>query len=497
MKRFSIKACALVALLLVALLLLLAACGNRDDEDEYVPYVPDAPEQAQEQEPTPDTDDDVTPEPSPEPVLGRRNVHEIRDFGGRTLITARHIPFGAYLDEPDPATSYNYALDRMVWDNARGLEQDFNFVTERAYFADYDLTPILTASVMAGDPMAHMFSMSAGMWFPSAMNGLIHAIDTIDLPGSDILGPQIFGEMRGYALGHYWLTGTTEPNHDGHTLGINQDIIRAIGAPNPIDLYNNGQWTWEAMLDIMRLATRDTTGDGVLDQWGLAGQPGDIVVNLIVGSNDGVLVDDNFQYALDHPNTLEALEFADTIFREGLWQFCQETGPHGGWPVNFWAHMEGRSAFFVSHTWNLGGGDMPFEFNVVPFPTGPSNTSGNTWLGNDRWGPAFAVASPWEPAELLIIVDELFNWTDDLELMHAQGYSFSRNVFHSEDDVQRQVSVARTMNRDVGMIVPEFAWVFGTFVYHMIDQDMTIMQMIETYRPQQQEMLDFFIAGSN
>ena len=36
------------------------------------------------------------------------------------------------------------------------------------------------------------------------------------------------------------------------------------------ELYQNGQWTWETLERIAQRATRDTDGDGVIDQWGFA-----------------------------------------------------------------------------------------------------------------------------------------------------------------------------------------------------------------------------------
>jgi len=95
----------------------------------------------------------------------------------------------------------------------------------------------------------------------------------------------------------------------------------------------------------------------------------------------------------------------------------------------------------------------------------------------------------------LLILDELFSWAhEEPGMLEDYGFAWSRGVFHYEADVQRQTSVARTMNSDYGMIVPQFFWIFGTFVEHMIYQDMTIMQMIETYRAPQQELLDQFFG---
>jgi len=284
----------------------------------------------------------------------------------------------------------------------------------------------------------------------------------------------------------------SRPDLFAFTMGVNLDLIRAIGAPNPVDLYNAGQWDWDAALNIIRLATADTTGDGLTDRFGLSGQPNDVIINFI-GANDGILVDDDLNFAFDHPNTIEALEFMDIIFSEGL--FCHDHGNFnpGDWGRNFWSAHGGHVALFNAVVWGLNNGDLPFDFAIVPWPAGPSNTTGATGMGGWREGVGIPHAASWDPADILMVVEEFYAWSGgDMFIMHEDALNWPRSVFPTEEDVIRTIAVADNSVRDIGLIVDGYAHVFNTFAYNFFHRTGGVMEVIERYRGPQQEMLDLF-----
>jgi len=470
-----IRKTSITVLVLMLLMLALAAC-NRDDETQ--------PGDTQ------GNGYDGTP--------SFAGVHEPRDLGGRTITVGAWwesvIPFAAHnWDEPDPATAGNYYVSRRIFDNSIRVREEFNFVLEEVILDFDSMMPTLTSSIMAGDTFADIALISGGWVLPAIMGDLIIPLGSIDLPGSDLLGPQIYSRVIADALGEDWTFMDSRPTTGGFTVGINMDIINEIGVPNPIDLYNQGLWTWDAMLDIMRTATMDTTGDGMTDRFGISGQPGDLAFYFI-GANDGQMVSDDFQYALDHPNTIVALEFLETIFHEGLWEYDMSHGLDvGDWSRNFFAFQNGNSVFFPATTWALSDGHIPFEFAVVPWPLGPGNTSGNTWMGGWDGGFAFPHGSPWDTADLLMVIEEFWAWSgDDFSLMEDYAFGWPRTIFLTEEDIVRQASATFTMASDMGMNVPQYNWIFGTFVNHFALRSMTVQQVVEAYRGPQQEILDNF-----
>jgi hypothetical protein len=260
-----------------------------------------------------------------------------------------------------------------------------------------------------------------------------------------------------------------------------------------VDLYEAGEWTWEAMLDIMRRATRDTTGDTVINQFGIAGQPGDNPEHLIRPTH-AILADGDLNYAMDHPYTMRALEFAEQIFHEGLW--ATEAGgvlDAGNWSRNFHSGTrEASAALFPTVTWALQEAPPAFDMRWVPFPLGPDNTSGNSWMSGFRQGISVPVGSGWEVEEVLIILEELFSWPGDYpELLFIAGQiDWMRDHFHTEECVQRAVAAGLNNNSDVGRAISGWYWILGDFATAFFEREMDVAQAVAHFRGPQQELLD-------
>jgi multiple sugar transport system substrate-binding protein len=240
-------------------LLAFTACGGNDDNGGGT---------QQQQEAPPATGGDTGAETPPppaddgnqwglDPALGGGRIHEARDFGGRTLVIGAwwDTPIGAIAwgDEPDRATSANYPIARMMWDNARRVEEVFNVRFEPWVVGFDDFLPTFSASVIAGVPAADVVILEGWMQL-EAMGSVIQPWDNANLPGSDILGAQVFGGPTTQNDAGIWAINQHGVYAQAFGLGVNLDLIHAEGLPNPIDLFEAGEWTWDAMLDIMRLA---------------------------------------------------------------------------------------------------------------------------------------------------------------------------------------------------------------------------------------------------
>jgi hypothetical protein len=330
----------------------------------------------------------------------------------------------------------------------------------------------------------------------TAIGSLIQPWNTGNLAGSDVLGPQRFAGPVNWDLdtGTIWTIAPHDVHADGMGLGVNLDIINADGLPNPVDLFEAGDWNWTTMLQLMRDATRATAGDGITNQFGIAAQPGDFILHLIA-ANDGMIVDADLNYALDHPHTVRALEFAEQIFHERLW--ASEAGgvmDTGNFARNFFSGaVEANAALFPTVTWAIPENPPAFEFAFVPFPVGPDNTSGNTWMSATRQSYAVTVGTEWEVEEVLIIMEELFAWAyDDPELMFEAGdISWMRDIFLDEADVQRAVYAGLRGATDVGRDVPTYYWIGGDFAEFFWNREMNVMQAVEYLRGPHQELLNF------
>jgi len=495
MKSHSKKRCIFLVIALMLALLLAAACSSNNENDDNDSN--DPPQQQENQPPPelPTQQDETTPDPGNEQSPAIFGVHAPRDLGGRTLRIqswfggAISYTEGLWAEEPDPATSPNYLAYRMRWDNFHRVLDEFNFTLEEILIGD-DYMAHLTASVLSGAPIAEVVRTGGNHAAIGLLGDLIIPLNNIDLPGSDLLGPRLFSQPMVEFRGDIWSMNDSRPDLFAFTMGVNLDIIRAIGAPNPVDLYNQGQWTWDAMLDIMRMASADTTGDGVIDRFGISGQPDNVLVNLI-GSNDGMMVNDDLNFAFDHPNTIQAFEFFETIVQEGLFDHDPNVGLTADWGRNFWSFHGGNVAFFNAVVWGLDG--VSFDFAILPWPTGPSNTSGSQGMAGWREGISFVAGADWDPADILTVVEEFYAWSGgDIHLMHEDALNWPRAVFPTEEDVQRTLRVAERSIRDLGLVVDGYHHVLNSFAINLFERNATVMELIETYRPPQQEMLDAF-----
>ncbi|MCG8346729.1 MAG: sugar ABC transporter substrate-binding protein [Chloroflexales bacterium] len=87
----------------------------------------------------------------------------------------------------------------------------------------------------------------------------------------------------------------------------NRDLFDAAGLDYPAD-----QWTWGDFLQTAQTLTRDTDGDGVIDQYGLGVEASLFRLAPFVWQNGGVIVDDTdlpSRLTLTRPPSLEALSW--------------------------------------------------------------------------------------------------------------------------------------------------------------------------------------------
>jgi len=446
-------------------------------------------------------DDDVNPY---EPSNHGGTVHAPRNFNGRTIVVVSYfenaLPFTTLglEGEPDPATTSNYHRDRLIWDNAHRVHQRYNVNLYSISVDIADLLPTLRTSIMAGAALGDIAFLNGEQILSAALGGLVMPISSVNLSNSDFMRNQHYGRIVNNGFGEHWSFMYNHININNVMMGVNLDIIRATNAPNPVDLYDQWLWRWDDALEIMRLATRDTTGDGVFDQWGIAGHPSDLI-NTFIAANDGMLIDDSLNVALDNPNTKEALEFMETIFREGLWQYDAVLGVDvGDWERNFFAFKEGNAALFISTQWGINDGNLPFEFAIVPFPAEPSNTSGNTHAGG--WVNSFTLpfASSWAPDDLLYVVEEFWSWSGDTpDLMLDDSFWRLRSIYPTEDDVQRHLAATSRVSTDIGNTVPQFNEVLYDFAHQFIHGEMTVAELVDTFRNPQEQLLNRFLGRNS
>ena len=478
------KAMKLLGLLLILITVIALTTACRRDEGEADPVATPPPIDTPAATPAP------TPEPEPEPTSF--SIHEPRDLGGRVITIAswwNMYATGSVVEEPDPATASDYFLARRMWENEQRVRNEFNVSFDYVVVPHGEMLAALTVHHLAGDVLGEWHFLDAGMFLPAIIGDMILPLSAYVPPGSDVFGPRHYVAPVVQFDGEYWSFARNTVDTNTHMLGINMDILNAIGAPNPIELFYAGQWTWDAFVDIMRVAT-------FAGYFGMGSNPAPIVQHLLA-ANDAPTVSADFQFNLDHPNAIAAFELVGIIFGpEGLWHYNPADRDNlFDWSRNVNAWADGEVLFWDFVLFNLTGrGELTFEWDVVPWPLGPNNTSGNSWSSN--FPQTFTIPANTEnPTDVFIIFEERQAWAwGELELLEGQHpYGWWSDHMPTEEALHRKIAAAHGRFIDLGRAVPGYL-PFGSLVLDLWRQTATIMEIIERERPVRQDVLDNFFG---
>jgi len=176
-------------------------------------------------------------------------------------------------------------------------------------------------------------------------------------------------------------------------LYLNMDLINEAGAPDPRELAANGEWDWDAFLDVAqktRALGSDVYGYGASAWWG----PYGVWLN---ASGGGFFNEDRTACALNTEESLAGLDF-----QRSLYQDFDVATPYGEDPEP--TFRAGKVAMFQNGRWATPGvRTVEFEWDVVELPAGPSGTAGN-WL---FWGAYVVNAKTEHPEEAWALVQAL------------------------------------------------------------------------------------------
>lgn len=168
-------------------------------------------------------------------------------------------------------------------------------------------------------------------------------------------------------------------------LYLNLDLINEAGASDPRELAKNGEWDWDAFLDVAqktRALGSDIYGYGASAWWG----PYGVWLN---ASGGGFFDEDRAACALNTTESLAGLEF-----QRSLYQDYDVATPYGEDPEP--PFRAGKVAMFQNGRWATPGvRTVDFNWDVVELPNGPNGTPGN-WL---FWGAYVINAKTEHPEE--------------------------------------------------------------------------------------------------
>ncbi|MCQ6561337.1 ABC transporter substrate-binding protein [Paenibacillus mendelii] len=280
-------------------------------------------------------EDPKTEDPKPEPIM---------DFGGKPLRIGQWWGMDAYLNDEEKA------LQKKV-------EEKYN--TKIEYVTVTDTTARLITSSVAGEPFADIVMIPLREAFPKlVVEGYVQPIDDVidlSLPAfSENLVTMTNGKFQDKQY------GISEPYAESHGLYYDKTLLQKLGLPDPYELQEKGEWTWDQFLEILKSIKAGGKVPLHVDSESL-------LASILIYTNEGKIEDDTTNtIALDSPNTMEALQFYNDLYNVHKVIHKDEQVAFG----------DGGIAFVNGYRWdNLGYvKDKPNDIGYVYFPKGPKAT---------------------------------------------------------------------------------------------------------------------------
>ena len=274
---------------------------------------------------------------------------EAVDLGGRALKFANNWDM-----TPEGGTEYG----DLTVEYFEKVQEKYNVSVEYVVVPFEEKVNQLTTSILAGEPFADLVSLDSTQAAQLIQQDYLIPLDDIldlnTIKMSDAQKQMYTIDGKVYMFGH-------QLNQSGG-MYYNKTMFEQAGLPDPYELQQKGEWTWEAMLEA---AKKLTTGD----TYGLSADP-NLLMEYLIATNDAyVLNPETYEVELDSENAMEALEFMYALYNEHK-VIKPNEGNNWEDPRNYFT--EGLVGMTQGWVWEAEGrADTPFEWGYVFWPKGP------------------------------------------------------------------------------------------------------------------------------
>lgn len=320
---------------------------------------------------------------------GQTPVEEKIDMGGY------EVKISAWWEQaPQPGTeSGDAAVEKL-----KEVESKYNVKITYLNIPHDETVGKLTETALAGEPMADVVNLEANTAIPGlAAPGFIRPLNEFF---DDFKDAKFKENIKRIATFNGKIYGFHSRAFSTHGIWYNKSLFKRESLPDLYELQEKGEWTWDKYLEIAKAATKDTDGDGTIDQNGIVvGYPID---DHLIWSNGGRITQEDggkYKVVFDSPETLEALDFLGKI------EAAKVIGP--GSEAQF---VAGKAAMYGGEAW-MGSGfqdNMTDEFGYVFYPKGPKAKDYTSVVTNTIIMTMPSTAK--HPKEVAKIVDELSLW---------------------------------------------------------------------------------------
>lgn len=313
-------------------------------------------------------------------------TYEPVDLGGAEIVikTVWNDSWGG--QEPNVSDFYDLMNE---W--KENTERDYHCTIKVERMNSNDTQNALITGILAGDKVADFIDCQ------------LVDIDKMRMAGDTMLDLNTVSTLN--LKDPAWVSGITErTTFNGKTYGIccdfsiqqnglfyNKRIANEHQLGDLYDLVEQKQWTFEKYAEFSRKATKDLSGDGIMDEFDQYGAAfTDVFIYSMVkaaGSNIVSKNGDTFEYTLYNENTVSMLNKLKKMIHED-----NVVLPRAMAEDYNQAFKEGRVLFLPSSLWvGASFADMFDDFGFIPNPLA---SEGDEYMyTGDSWTRVFAIPS--------------------------------------------------------------------------------------------------------
>lgn len=234
------------------------------------------------------------------------------------------------------------------------------------------------------------------------------------LPLDEYVDAEVVNNLWGGVSSAYRYDGVTAGTGEGSLYCLPKDFSTFAFAYNK-DLFDEAglaypdpenPYTWDEFVEVCQALTKDTDGDGEIDQWGTANAL-QWALDAFIYTNGGHFLNEDYtQVVIDgQQEFIEAFQyFADLTCKYGVTPTVEQDTALGGYQR--W--LDGQIGFYACGTWDVGAfmddATFPYEWDLCAWPTG---STGVSMTRNGSVG--FAVSADTDSPEAATALITLFS----------------------------------------------------------------------------------------
>ncbi|KAA9005420.1 sugar ABC transporter substrate-binding protein [Paenibacillus spiritus] len=310
-----------------------------------------------------------------------------------------------------------------------------------------------------------------------------------------------------YGIDLYRYDGTTAGQGDIYgmpkdvgpfALGYNKTMFEKSGVPLPD---KDKPYTWDEFIKVNQQLTKDTDGDGKVDQFGTGFNVNWSLQSMVWSNGADWLDSTKTKVTIDDPKFAEALQyFADMQNKYHITpstEQAQTLDTYQRW-------MKGEMAFFPVGPWDMSTYDkLPFEYDLIPWPAGSTGKSA-TWTGSLGIGVS---AKTKYPEEAVALTNYLTTSKEGMDLLVGAKVQIP-NLIDMADTWAKDSSIKPANKEEFLQVVNEYGrslpgnytynteWydLFFTDIQPVLDGKVTAADYVKSEQPKMQKLLDKAIA---